>query len=79
MLKVLYCQCNLLFSWQKQTFPQGKTLASLRLGESIFAMKLTNGNTIKQHYNLCFIWFKRKAINAHQLPFTQRRKNEKTA
>jgi|SRR6056297_1282828 len=56
MLKVLYCQFNLFLTWRKKFSPQEKTLASLRLGERNIAMKLTNGNPIKQHLFLCALY-----------------------
>ena len=42
--------------------PQGKSFASLRLGESYFAVKLTSGNTIKQHLTLCASMVKKNNV-----------------
>jgi|SRR6056297_1115264 len=60
-LKLTISPNLILISEPHPLSPQGKSFASLRLGESNIAVKLTNGNTKKQHFILCAsMWFKKK-------------------
>ena len=60
MLKVLYCQCNLLFSWQKQNFTTRENLSvSAPWGEK-YRNETDKRKSHKAAFILmCLIWFKK--------------------